>query len=122
MSVNTYVLLLVICNTNIHSNRLFIVHGLIDENVHIRHTFALANALNVMRIRYELLIFPKERHSPHGLDDKIYLEDRILDFFDSNLKPRGGIEVRLGPSPSDGHGKAEDLSKTQGVERIFAHL
>ncbi|MFP5326084.1 MAG: DPP IV N-terminal domain-containing protein, partial [Acidimicrobiia bacterium] len=49
--------------------RLLLVHGLIDENVHFRHTARLINALIKERIPYELMLFPNERHSPRSEDD-----------------------------------------------------
>jgi hypothetical protein len=58
-----------------------LVHGLIDENVHFRHTARLINALIQNRKRYDLVLFPCERHSPHKLQDRVYLEDRMTDFF-----------------------------------------
>ena len=45
---------------------LMLVHGLMDENVHFRHTARLTQALVESQKRYELLCFPKERHSPRG--------------------------------------------------------
>lgn len=66
--------------------RLLIVHGLIDENVHFRHTSRLMNALNSARKRYDLLLFPDERHLPRGEDDRRYLEERLVGFFDEALK------------------------------------
>jgi dipeptidyl-peptidase-4 len=65
---------------------LMIIHGLIDENVHFRHTARLIHCLNSLRHQYELLVFPNERHSPHRLEDNIYTEDRILTFFESHLR------------------------------------
>ena len=34
----------------------------------------------------ELLCFPKERHSPRALKDRIYMEQRISSFMDKWLK------------------------------------
>jgi dipeptidyl-peptidase-4 len=65
--------------------KLLLVHGLIDENVHFRHTARLINALIRARKRYELLLFPDERHLPRHQADRIYLEERIRDFFRENL-------------------------------------
>lgn len=65
--------------------KLLLVHGLIDENVHFRHTARLVNALIRARKPYELLIFPDERHSPRSEADRIYMEERIRDFFVENL-------------------------------------
>lgn len=64
---------------------LLLVHGLIDENVHFRHTARLINALIRARKPYELLLFPDERHMPRGLPDRIYLEERIASFLAREL-------------------------------------
>ncbi len=68
------------------AGRLLLVHGLIDENVHFRHTARLINALIRARVPYELMLFPDERHMPRRLEDRVYMEDRIRDFFNLNLR------------------------------------
>jgi dipeptidyl-peptidase 4 len=65
--------------------KLMIVHGLIDENVHFRHTARLINALIAARKEYELLVFPDERHMPRKLEDRVYMEERICNYFEQNL-------------------------------------
>jgi dipeptidyl-peptidase-4 len=60
--------------------KLLLVHGLIDENVHFKHTARLINALIAARKPYDLLLFPDERHSPRKLQDRIYMEQRISDY------------------------------------------
>ena len=65
--------------------KLMIVHGLIDENVHFRHTARLINRLIGAGKDYDLLIFPDERHSPRRLRDRIYMEQRISDYFVRHL-------------------------------------
>ncbi|KAA8540038.1 hypothetical protein F0562_026730 [Nyssa sinensis] len=65
--------------------KLLLVHGMIDENVHFRHTARLVNAFVAAGKPYELLIFPDERHMPRGLRDRIYMEERIWDFVERNL-------------------------------------
>lgn len=65
--------------------KLLLVHGMIDENVHFRHTARLINALVAARKAYELLIFPDERHMPRRLRDRIYMEERIWEFIERNL-------------------------------------
>lgn len=65
---------------------LLLVHGLIDENVHFRHTARLINALIRARVPYELMLFPDERHMPRRLEDRVYMEERIRDFFNQSLK------------------------------------
>ena len=64
-----------------------LVHGLIDENVHFRHTARLINALITARKGYELFLFPDERHLPRKLSDRVYMEERIRDFFVEHLMP-----------------------------------
>ncbi len=41
-----------------------------DENVHFRHTARLINSLIKCRKRYELLLFPGERHQPRDEQDR----------------------------------------------------
>jgi dipeptidyl-peptidase-4 len=61
--------------------KLMLVHGLIDENVHFRHTARLVDALIAARKEYELLLFPNERHMPRAEKDRVYMEQRIADFW-----------------------------------------
>lgn len=67
------------------AGRLLLVHGLIDENVHFRHTARLINVLIQARKTYELLLFPDERHLPRKLADRVYMEEQILAFFRREL-------------------------------------
>ena len=66
-------------------SRLMLVSGLIDENVHWRHTGRLINALIAARKRFDVLPFPNERHSPRNPADRRYMEQRITDFFTETL-------------------------------------
>ncbi len=67
------------------TGKLLLVHGLIDENVHFRHTARLINALIAARKPYDLLLFPDERHSPRRQGDRVYMEERVRDYFLENL-------------------------------------
>jgi len=60
---------------------LMLIHGLIDENVHFRHAARLINALVAQRKSYDLLVFPNERHMMRGEINRVYMEERIRDFF-----------------------------------------
>ena len=68
------------------AGRLLLVHGLIDENVHFRHTARLVNALIRARIPYDLMLFPDERHMPRRLEDRVYMEERLRYFFNQSLR------------------------------------
>lgn len=71
--------------------KLLLVHGLIDENVHFRHTARLINRLIAAGKDYDLLLFPDERHSPRRLRDRIYMEQRISDYFLKHLSPSSAL-------------------------------
>jgi dipeptidyl-peptidase-4 len=70
---------------------LLIVHGMIDENVHFRHTVRLINALNRARKPYELLPFPDERHMPRREQDRAFLESRVAAFLERALQPNANL-------------------------------
>ncbi|MGI8553757.1 MAG: S9 family peptidase [Dehalococcoidia bacterium] len=71
------------------SGALLLIHGLIDENVHFRHTARLVNALITARKRFELLPFPNERHMPRGEPDRLYMEERLIEHFRRHLAADG---------------------------------
>jgi dipeptidyl-peptidase 4 len=68
--------------------KLMLIHGLIDENVHARHTFRLINSLIAARKQYSLFIFPNERHSPRNYGDRVYMEEQIFNFLNDALLSR----------------------------------
>uniref|UniRef100_A0A1B0AJ65 Dipeptidyl peptidase 9 n=1 Tax=Glossina pallidipes TaxID=7398 RepID=A0A1B0AJ65_GLOPL len=61
-------------------NRLLLIHGLVDENVHFYHTSQLINALNKANKPYTLHIFPDERHSLRNLESNKNYETKLLSF------------------------------------------
>jgi dipeptidyl-peptidase-4 len=65
--------------------KLLLVHGMIDENVHFRHTARFVNSLVKAGKRYELLAFPDERHAPRDDAGRIYMEETLVEFFERNL-------------------------------------
>jgi len=79
---------------------LMIVHGLIDENVHFRHTSRLINHLIAASKDYDLLLFPDERHSPKRIRDRIYMEQRISNYFVKYLINNTNTKDRTPPTNS----------------------
>jgi dipeptidyl-peptidase-4 len=65
--------------------KLLVIHGMIDENVHFRHTARLMQALIDAGKPFESLLYPNERHMPRSEHDRIDMERRILEFFQRNL-------------------------------------
>lgn len=66
-------------------NRLLIVHGLMDENVHFTHTSQLVSALVKAGKPYQLQVYPAERHSLRHLDTSEHYETTLLSFLQDHL-------------------------------------
>ncbi|XP_076293768.1 dipeptidyl peptidase 9 [Lasioglossum baleicum] len=66
-------------------NRLLIIHGLIDENVHFFHTSQLIDALVKSGKPYQLQVYPNERHSLRSLDASKHYETTLLFFLQNHL-------------------------------------
>ena len=64
---------------------LLLVHGLLDENVHYRHTARLINALIAAERAFEILPLPESRHSPRREVDRKYVAERSAGFFERTL-------------------------------------
>ena len=69
---------------------LMVVHGLIDDNVHFRHTARLVNRLVAAKKRHQLLCFPSERHLPRRPEDRAYMEEQVIAFLVDRLGPDSG--------------------------------
>lgn len=61
-------------------NRLLIIHGLLDENVHFQHSKQLIDALIKAAKPYQLQLYPQERHSLRHLDASEHYETTLLSF------------------------------------------
>lgn len=81
---------------------MLILHGLCDENVLFDHTARLLAALNKRKHRYELVVFPDERHGVRGRSNRAYLETRICDFLVDQLG--GSLPTSVPPPHGDKHG------------------
>ena len=75
--------------------KLMLVHGLIDENVHFRHTARLINRLTEHRIPHTLLLFPSERHVPRRAEDRAYMEETVINWLLEALAMQGRPDVRI---------------------------
>jgi len=66
---------------------LLLVHGLLDENVHYRHTARLTNALVAAGKVFEILPMPESRHGARREGDRKYVAERTARFFERALAP-----------------------------------
>lgn len=90
--------------TGLASADLLLVHGLIDENVHVRHSYRLINAMTKARVPFTFLPFPNERHVPRGKEDMEYMEATIQRFLCTNLKRRAAEAAAAASAPgATGH-------------------
>uniref|UniRef100_A0A158R5I4 Peptidase_S9 domain-containing protein n=1 Tax=Syphacia muris TaxID=451379 RepID=A0A158R5I4_9BILA len=69
-------------------NRLLIVHGMIDENVHFTHTEKLIEALIAAGKPYNLQVFPSERHGVRSAEASDFHDAITLSFFQKALSNR----------------------------------
>ena len=67
------------------AGKLFVIHALMDENVHFAHTAKLIDALVAADKDFEMLVFPGERHGYRSSKARRYAYRRVVDFFVTNL-------------------------------------
>jgi dipeptidyl-peptidase-4 len=65
---------------------LLIVHGMVDENVHFRHTARLIAALVAAGKPFECLPLPESRHGTRREADRRYLIERTAQYFETHLR------------------------------------
>jgi dipeptidyl-peptidase-4 len=70
---------------------LLVVHGLLDENVHFRHTARLLARLGELGRSVDLLLLAGERHGPRGRSGLKLRERRTLEFLCRHL----GVDARV---------------------------
>jgi dipeptidyl-peptidase-4 len=76
------------------AGRVLVVHGVIDENVHFRHSTSYLAALEDVGKRsgdgYVFMPFSDERHVPRGAPDRMYMEQSMQTFLEDALRPGRG--------------------------------
>ena len=74
--------------------KVLVVHGVVDENVHFRHSTSYVAGLErrgkVAGDGYVFMPFPDERHVPRSAADRMYMERSMQAFFEANLPTEGG--------------------------------
>jgi dipeptidyl-peptidase-4 len=71
------------------TGRLLLIHGMIDENVHFRHTARLIAALVEAGRPLEVLPLPGERHGTRATETRLYVAERAAAFFEDALGRAG---------------------------------
>ena len=71
---------------NLHG-ALLLVHGSMDENVHMQNTLQFAYALQQAGRPFDMMIYPKSRHRLGGPDLEHHRRAKMLDFVLEHLRP-----------------------------------
>ena len=73
---------------NLHG-ALLLLHGTMDDNVHLQNTMQLTYALQKAGKRFDLMLYPRSRHGVTDADLNTHLRRRMLDFILEHLRPNG---------------------------------
>jgi dipeptidyl-peptidase-4 len=65
--------------------KLFVIHALMDENVHFINTAHLLDALVEAQKPFDMLVFPGERHGYRSPSARKYAMKRVIDYFVEHL-------------------------------------
>ena len=74
---------------NLHG-QLFLIHGTIDDNVHMQNTIQFAYDLQKAGKPFELMLYPKSRHGVTDPQLVKHMRERMLEFTLRTLKPEAG--------------------------------
>jgi dipeptidyl-peptidase-4 len=104
------------------SGNLLLIHGLLDENVHFRHSARLMQALIDAGKPFDVMLYPSERHLPRSLKDRVAMETRILEYFMTHLAPassnRPKRATQRGRGPSRDGSRSSQEARTKGLRTV----
>ena len=69
------------------SGALLLVHGTMDENVHMQNTLQFAYALQQAGKQFDMMLYPRSRHRLGGMDQEHHRHVTMLDFIRRHLQP-----------------------------------
>ena len=64
---------------------LLLIHGTADDNVHLQNAMEYTRALTKADKQFEMFIFPDKNHSIYGGNTRLYLYQKVIDFYKKNL-------------------------------------
>ena len=67
------------------SGRLMLIHGEIDDNVHMANTLQLVNALQNANKQFDLMVYPNNRHGVVDPEQTYHQYQMMTDFFRRHL-------------------------------------
>ena len=69
--------------------QMLVIHGMIDENVHFRHSAALIEGLLREGKRHDVIVYPAARHSPRRKSEKMFVFEKMVDWLRGALSADG---------------------------------
>ena len=73
---------------------LLLLHGTMDDNVHLQSTLQFVYALQKAGKPFELMLYPRSRHGIRDPELNTHLRHTMLDFILEHLQPAGAIPTR----------------------------
>jgi dipeptidyl-peptidase 4 len=67
------------------SGRLLLIHGTMDDNVHMQNTIQLAHELQKAGKQFDLMLYPTQRHGIVNLNQQKHMYQMMTDFILKNL-------------------------------------
>ncbi len=67
------------------SQELLIIHGDLDDNVHLQNAMQMVDALQEAGKQFDMMIYPGRNHSIHGGNTRLHLYTKMTDFLVDNL-------------------------------------
>ena len=77
---------------------LLLIHGTMDENVHMQNTLQLAHELQKVGKKFEMMLYPKSRHRLGSFELEHHRHKTMLDFSIRHLKPRRTLLQQTPPA------------------------
>jgi dipeptidyl-peptidase-4 len=74
-------------NSDKLADALLLVHGTMDDNVHMQNSMQLVDALIKACKPFELQIYPGQKHGLRGEKPRLHFQDAAYEFFKRHLKP-----------------------------------
>ena len=64
---------------------LLLIHGTADDNVHFQNSIEYSRALIKENKHFDMFFFPDKNHSILGVDTRLYLYEKVINFFKHNM-------------------------------------
>jgi len=73
---------------------LLLLHGTMDDNVHLQNTLQFVYELEKAGKQFDLMLYPRSRHSITNPELNTHLRHRMLDFILEHLRPANGTQTQ----------------------------